>query len=228
MQLKCLVVDDEPLSVRVMQKYIEQHPRLVLAGICHDGLQAMEFLQRGGTDLMFLDIDMPRLSGISLLKSLTHPPLVVISTAYPEYAVEGFELEVTDYLLKPFSFERFAKAVARALEKREMRAPVVSAPDHHFFKADKKLYRVELDDLLYLQAYGDYVKVFTRNRRLIVKERLSQIEAQLPPDQFLRIHRSCVIALDKIEYLEGNQVKIGEEKLTIGASFREELMKRLE
>lgn len=228
MKIHCIAVDDEPLSLRIVEKYVAELPQLELLATCADAFEAMEVLHTQPVDLVFLDINMPRLSGISLLKSLDRPPLVVFTTAYPEYAVEGFELEVVDYLLKPFSLERFIKAVNRAAEKlaAQTDAPPPAA-GHLLVKADKKLYKVDYRDILYLEAFGDYVKVHTKEKMLLTKERLATLEAALPGDAFLRIHRSYLIAVEAIEFLEGNLVKIGSEKLPVSAGMKDELLKRL-
>ena len=183
----------------------------------------MEVLQNERIDLLLLDINMPKLSGIGLLKALPNPPLVVFITAYPEYAVEGFELEAVDYLLKPFSFERFVKAVNRVTQKMAIKTGN-SSISTIVIKADKKLYQLDTTDILYLQAYGDYVKVFTKDKMLITKERLTNLEGQLPEDSFQRIHRSYIVALAAIEFVEGNQVKVGEELLPVAITYREQLL----
>ncbi|HMQ47592.1 MAG TPA: LytTR family DNA-binding domain-containing protein [Saprospiraceae bacterium] len=225
MKIRCIAVDDEPLSLRIIEKYAAELPQLEFVATCADAFAAMEVLRSQPVEVVFLDINMPKLSGISMLKSLDRPPLVVFTTAYPEYAVEGFELEAVDYLLKPFSLERFIKAVNRVIEK--LTAHPVTQPSHLLVKADKKLYRIDYRDILYLEACGDYVKVFTKDKMLLTKERLANLEAALPIDAFLRIHRSYLIAVDAIEFLEGNMVKMGEAKLPISASMKEVLLKRL-
>jgi len=194
---------------------------------CGNAFEALETLRQHPIDLLFLDINMPRLSGISLLKSLDKPPLVIFTTAYPEYAVEGFELEAVDYLLKPFSQERFIKAVNRAADKLTPTSPAPSRPESLLIKADKKLYKIDFQDITHLEAYGDYVKIFTKDKMLLTKERLNTLELQLPSEQFTRIHRSYVIALSAIEFIEGNMVKVGKEKLPISENLKEELLEKL-
>ncbi len=226
--IRCIAVDDEPLSLRIIEKYAADLSQLDLVTTCSNAFEAMEALRLHQIDLIFLDINMPKLSGISLLKSLDRPPLVVFTTAYPEFAVEGFELEAVDYLLKPFSLERFIKAVNRAADR------LAAAPTHEpqrpaflLVKADKKLYKVDFQDINYLEAYGDYVKVFTKDKMLLTKERLATIEQQLPQGLFFRIHRSYIIALSAIDFIEGNLVKIGKEKLPISEGLKEGLMEKL-
>jgi DNA-binding LytR/AlgR family response regulator len=222
-------VDDEPLSRRVIQKYLKDLPFLNLIASCSHAFEAMEVLQKEAIDLIFLDINMPRLSGINFAKTLSNPPLIIFTTAYPEYAVEGFELEAVDYLLKPFSQERFLKAVNKASKILENSQLEKTSNDPYFLliKADKKLYKLQFEEILYLQAYGDYVKVFTPEKTLLTKERLSKLESHLPKNRFQKIHRSYIISLDAIQFLEGNQVKVNEIFLPISSTFREELLTKL-
>ena len=228
--INCIIVDDEPLSRRVIQNYLKDLPFLHLVASCSHAFEAMEVLQKESVDLIFLDINMPRLSGINFAKTLSNPPLIIFTTAYPEYAVEGFELEAVDYLLKPFSQERFLKAVNKAskiLEINQISNPS-NDPGFLIIKADKKLYKLNLHDILYLQAYGDYVKIFTTKKALLTKERFSNIEESLPAARFQKIHRSYIISLDAISFLEGNQVKVKETFLPVSNTFRGELLAKLQ
>jgi len=226
--IRCIAVDDEPLSLKIIEKYVADLPQLDLLATCNNAFEAMETLRRLRVDLMFLDINMPKLSGISLLKSLDKQPLVIFTTAYPEFAVEGFELEAVDYLLKPFSQERFIKAVNRAADRLATPGtPAAEGPDFLMAKVDKKLFKIDFQDIIYLEAYGDYVKIFLKDKMLLTKERLSAVEQQLPPKLFFRIHRSYVIALSAIEFIEGNLVKIGKERLPISENLKEGLLEKL-
>ena len=203
---------------------------MVLKKTFRDPLDALEYLQQQTIDLIFLDINMPKLSGLSLMKSLTNPPLVVFTTAYPEYAIEGFELEAVDYLLKPFSLERFIKAVQKVEEKLAFIQSLnrdEKSSEFLFIKSDKKLYKIDYQDITALKAYGDYVKIITPKKTFLTKEKLSQLENELPKSEFFRIHRSHIIALNKIEFIEGNLVKIGMEKLPIANTYKEVLMEKL-
>jgi DNA-binding LytR/AlgR family response regulator len=226
---KCLIIEDEPLAQNVLKKYIEEHPSLELTAICSDALEAQSQLARQPVSILFLDINLPRLSGISFLKSLAHPPLVIFTTAYAEYAVEGFELDAIDYLVKPFSFERFLKAVNKALEKLERSVAGNAAPVSNsiFIKADKKVYKINLDDIQYLEALDDYVKVVTTQNNYLVNDTLKSLLEELPATHFVRVHKSFVIATGKIVFFEGNYVKIGSREIPIGASYREEIFNRL-
>lgn len=228
MKLRCLVVDDEPLARRVLEKYIADVPMLELIASCADAFEALEVLQsRQDIRLLFLDINMPRLSGISLLRTLPRPPMVIFTTAYPDFAVEGFELEAVDYLLKPFAFERFVKAVNKALKMTEANGPTPPANDFLLLRADKKLYRVPFAEILYLQAYGDYVKVHTSRQVYLTKERLQNLIQGLPEDLFLQVHRSYVVALNAISFVEGNQIDVGGTRIPVAITYREQLMARL-
>lgn len=228
MQISCYIIDDEPPAIRVLEHYIRQSPQLELIGSSTDAILGMQAVQEQGPQLLFLDINMPKLSGISLLKALSHPPAVVFTTAYPEYALEGFELEAVDYLLKPISFERFLKAVNKAQRQIAVQETPDETPSFLLFQAGRKLYRLPLEDIVYLQAYGDYVKIRTGKQLYLPKTTLAQIEEQLPARMFFRLHRSYIISLPRVEYLEGNFVVIGKEKIPVGRSYREGLLKRLQ
>lgn len=225
MHINCLVVEDEPLSQEVIADFVNACPELNLAGICNDALEAGEFLKIKPVDLLFLDINMPRLTGIGFVKSLKEPPLFVFVTAYPEYALEGFEVDAVDYLVKPVSFERFRKTVNRVLER--VSKTTESKNGHILVRANKKDYRIEFENILYLEAHGDYVKFVTSERSLMVHGTMKQFFEQLPENLFERIHKSYVIQLSKVEYLEGNTVKIGENKLPVSLNFREQLLNKL-
>ena len=225
---QCLVIEDEPLAQDILKKYIQDHPSLELVAICADALQAQQVLARQPVSVIFLDINLPRLSGIGFLKTLAHPPLVVFTTAYPEFAAEGFELDAIDYLVKPFSFERFLKAVNKVLEKLERKTTETSkAPASIFIKADKKVYKINLDDILYLEALDDYVKLVTVQQSYLVNDTLKSLQEELPATHFMRVHKSYIISKNNIVFFEGNYVRIGEKDIPIGASYRDEFNNRL-
>ncbi len=228
MPITCFIIDDEPPAVKVLERYTGQYPQLKLLGSATDAIEGLQRVQESKPQLLFLDINMPKLSGISLLRSLPHPPEVIFTTAYPEYALEGFELEAVDYLLKPFSFERFLKAVNKC--RRLLNADVgrEEQPAHLLLSAGRKLFRIALEDILYLEAYGDYVKVYTSQGMYLPKTTLNALEEQLPEGRFVRVHRSFLIALNQIRYIEGNQLVIAKEKLPIGRSYKEKLLRLLE
>ncbi len=224
---KCLVIEDEPLAQQVLKKYITDHPMLQLTGICNDALEAQQLLASEKIAILFLDINLPKLSGIHFLRSLPYPPAVIFTTAYPEFAVEGFDLNAIDYLMKPFSFERFLKAVHKAIDKLKQSAPVPEASKFIFLKADKKVFRVNTAEILYCEAVDDYVKVITPEEQYMVHNTLKKILEELPAGLFLRVHKSYIIARDHIRFFEGNYVKVGDKDVPIGASYRDEIYARL-
>lgn len=225
MKMSCYIIDDEPLAINVLEKYIAKSPALELLGSTTEPLEALAFLQEHKVDLLFLDINMPELSGIGLARVLKNPPLLIFTTAYPEYAVEGFELEALDYLVKPIDFERFAKAIQKATHRLQISPS--EQPAHLVVKADRRLYNINLDDIQYLEAYGDYVKIHLSDQIIVPKETLQKIEDRLPADRFLRVHRSYLVALEKIQFLEGNLIAIGEAKIPVGQSYRNALLSKL-
>ncbi|MDX9880750.1 MAG: LytTR family DNA-binding domain-containing protein [Prolixibacteraceae bacterium] len=226
-KINCIIADDEPLSQDILKDYVENCPELGLKGVFPNALQAREAILNDEIQLVFLDINMPGLSGINLVKSLSAPPLVIFVTAYPEHAVEGFDLDAVDYLLKPVSYERFLKAVNRAIEKLHSEKSVETSDNHIMVKADKKMFRINLSDIFYIEAQGDYIKIHTAARNLMAYGSLSAFEEKLPSGHFLRIHKSYIVALPKIEYIEGNQIKIKETLLPVSRKYHDELLVRL-
>lgn len=227
-----MIIEDEPLAQNILKKYIEDCLSLELAAIAGDSLHAQAILSQQNIQLLFLDINLPKLSGISFIQTLVHPPLVIFTTAYPEFAVQGFELDAVDYLLKPFSFERFLKAVNKAIEK--INRPEVlfqisesSSPTTIFLKADKKIHKVDLKTILYIEAVGDYMKVVTDNGQLLVNETMKKMQGELPVNSFIRVHKSFIIARDRISYFEGNLVQIGNKSIPIGATYKDEVFASL-
>ncbi|MBK9335503.1 MAG: response regulator transcription factor [Lewinellaceae bacterium] len=232
--LNVLIVDDEPLALDVLETYIEQMPDLKLAQRCSNALEANEALKNHDIDLMFLDIQMPQLTGIDFVKTLTKPPMIVFTTAYANYAIQGFDLNALDYLLKPISLERFMKAVNKALDhadlqERENHAPSsLESSEFFFVKADKKLVKVNFDDMLYIEGLKDYVIIRLKNSRVITLQTMKSLEEKLPHGRFKRIHRSYIVAMDKILAIEGNMVEVMEKDkpklLPIGKNYRDELL----
>ncbi|WP_162052090.1 LytR/AlgR family response regulator transcription factor [Pontibacter pamirensis] len=244
MKLRCMIVDDEPLALDVLETFIERLDSLELVCRCHNAVEAYDCLQNEHIDLMFLDIQMPKLTGIDFLKSLAHPPKVIFTTAYRDYAVEGFELNVVDYLLKPIAFERFLKAVSKvsAAEQPVPVAPAVppvsvpavaanSTSDYKeafiYLKADKKMVKVMLSDILYIESLKDYIRVKTEAKEIISYQKISFLEEKLPTDKFLRIHRSFIVALDKIQAFSASAVDIGKSEIPIGRFYKNEVLQIL-
>lgn len=231
MKINCLIVDDEPLALDILEKYIGDTPQLHLVGRCMDAFEAIQQLNTSPVDLMFLDINMPRLSGISMVRSIKDPPMIVFTTAYPEHAVEGFELDAVDYLVKPFSFERFVKAVNKVEDKRTFRnSQGNKGYDFTGFltiKSDKKIYKVEYGSILYAQAYGDYTKLYTDSGMIISSDNLKKLEEILPRHLFIRVHKSYLVSLLHVACIEGNMVKMNKYTVPIGANYRENLLARI-
>ena len=229
--VRCMVIEDEPLAQNVLKKYIEEVPSLDLAEVCDNALEAAEIIRTKNIQLLFLDINLPKLSGINFLKTLPQPPLVIFTTAYPEFAVEGFELDAIDYLVKPFSFERFLKAINKTLNqinrKPGSNKEDTIADDFIFLKADKKVYKINLEDIVYAEATGDYVKVITGDGQYVANITLKKLLEQLPAKSFIRVHKSFVISAGKIKFFEGNYIKVGQNEIPIGASYRDEIFARL-
>ncbi len=232
MKYRCIIVDDEKLARTLLEEYISKFPLLEIAALCKDPMEALETLQEEPIDLMFLDIQMPELTGIEFLKTLQKKPVVIFTTAYSEYALEGYQLDVIDYLLKPFSFERFSKAVNKAMEYIKLQESVKTGEKYREKEfipvhADHKIYKVLLDDIEYIEGLREYVSYFTKEKRIIALESLKRLEELLPSDRFIRTHRSYIVPIRKIRAVEGNQVEIGGKKLPIGRSYKEEVMRRI-
>jgi DNA-binding LytR/AlgR family response regulator len=229
-KLKCVVVEDEPLAQNVLQNYIASHPSLSLTAVCNNAFEAEAFLSTETVDILFLDINLPGLSGINFLKSLPSPPPVIFTTAYPGFALQGFDLDAVDYLLKPFSLERFLKAVNKAISFRGKNASLNAAsspPDFIFVKADKKTFRVVIDDIVHLEAMGDYVKVTTKEQSYLINDTLRDLLEQLPQSAFIRVHKSFAIARNKINFLEGNYIRVAGKDIPVGATYKEQLAAEL-
>lgn len=230
MIIKALIVDDEPLAQNVIQQYAQKIPFLEIIGTCNDAICAQSFLNNNSIDLIFLDINMPKMSGISFLKTLKIDPLVIFTTAYSEYALESYELNAVDYLKKPFSFERFFQAINKAeeilllKEKVEKPLPQKQETNFLFIKTNKKSVKVKFEEILYVEGLGDYIKIHVKHNKYITNLSMKKIFNLLPEDQFHRIHKSYIISLDQIELVEGNMVSINGTKLPIGNSYRQEFL----
>lgn len=232
--LNVIIVDDEPLALDVLETYIAQMPELNLVQRCTNALEANEALKNQDVDLIFLDIQMPQLTGIDFVKALTRPPMIVFTTAYPNYAIQGFDLNAMDYLLKPISLERFMKAVNKAMDQAELQkrenntASSLEGMEFFFVKADKKLVKVNFDDIIYIEGLKDYVIIRLNQGRVITLQTMKSLEEKLPFGRFKRIHRSYIVAMDKITAIEGNMVEVIEKDkpklLPIGKNYRDELL----
>jgi len=218
MKIRCVIIDDEPSSQNVLKSFVSKIDYLELLHICNNAIEALDFLKTNTVDLLFLDINMPHLSGISFYKSLQNSPKVIFTTAYSEYALEGFELEATDYLLKPFSFERFVKAVSKVKDLQHDKI------ENIIIKSDKKLHQIKFDNIYFVEGLGDYIKVHLKDNFLITYKTLKQMNAALPKSIFVQVHKSFIINKKKVDYIEGNLVKINSNKIPLGQKFKKEFL----
>lgn len=240
MKINCLIVDDEPLAIDVLDSYVQRVDGLEVVGKCSNAVQAFDYVQKGGIDLLFLDIQMPKLNGLEFLSTLKNPPKVVFTTAYRDYAIEAFEVDAVDYLLKPISFSRFLKAVSKThqlMQPAPSMAPALAvhmeervhlqAMEFIYVKADKKTVKVYLKDILYIESLKDYVMIHTPTKRITTKQKISYLEQKLPEEHFIRIHRSFIISVDKIEAFSPSSIDIHGQELPIGRSYKSEVSKLL-
>lgn len=229
---KCLVVDDEPMARDILRRYVEKLPVLQLIGECSNAIDALLFLQTNPVDLIFLDIRMPELLGTEFVQSLCNPPKIIFTTAFKEYALDGFELDAVDYLLKPVRFERFLKAVNKAFpkENQEQDDELLSrekktGTDFIYLRVDRKLVKIILSEVLYIESARDYVRVFTKDKSYITRQTISSVEAMLSGNDFVRIHRSFIISVTQIKSFTNELVEIGNKELPIGKLYRNSFMK---
>lgn len=226
MTYKCLIVDDEPIARKILTEYLSELADIAIVGQLKNAIEAVDFLANNEVDILFLDINMPRLSGVQLLKNLKSPPLVIFTTAYSEYAVEAFELEAFDYLVKPIPFDRFLKSVNNAKKRLNERNEHTESNRFFSIKEGKRIYKVEFSAIYLMQAYGDYVRLYTKEKTYLTKDKFNNIKAGLP-ENFLQVHRSYVINLEYLEFLEGNYVQLQNQQIPVSNTFRERLMERL-
>ncbi|WP_026994327.1 LytR/AlgR family response regulator transcription factor [Flectobacillus major] len=236
MKITCLIVEDEPLARNLLIEYVKKVPYLELLRACSNPLDAIEFLRANPVDVLFLDVQMPEITGITLLKILQKKPLVILTTAYSEYALEGYELDVMDYLLKPITFERFLKAVEKASQRLGGGPPPATqpveriihekiqiadnSPAYIFVKDGTKLVKIRLNDILYVEGLKDYVSIHTPYQKIVTLQRLKSLEDQLPENQFVRIHNSYIVSLEAIDSIHKEKVQIGQAYLPISDTYR--------
>jgi two-component system, LytTR family, response regulator len=236
--MTCLIVEDEPLARHLITQYVEKIPSLDLVKACANPLEAIEILRGTHIDILFLDVQMPEITGITLLKVLQKKPYIILTTAYSEYALEGYELEVSDYLLKPITFERFLKAVERATQRLtagqnndsepQINEPLIAEKTHNsdlihpfiFVKDGTKLVKIKLADIMYIEGLKDYITIYTPNKKIVSLQRIKVLEAQLPENQFIRIHNSYIVALAWIDSIHKERVEIGKTLLPISDTYR--------
>lgn len=227
-KIHCIIVDDEPLARELVALYISRLSNWMVVAQCRSVAEAYEALYQNSVDVIFLDINMPDKTGIDFLSNLKNPPHVVFTTAYAEYAAKAFDLKAVDYLVKPITEDRFREAVSK-VEGLQHTSPAstIQETDHVFLKQDNRLVKVLFDDILYVEALKDFSKVFLKEKAMLISAHLKMMEDLLPANRFLRVHRSYMVALDKISALQGNVVEIGKHQIPVGTTYKEELMKRL-
>lgn len=237
MKIKCLVIDDERLAREYIKNYISKIPQLELIGEFNSALKAIDKIKTGEVDLMFLDIQMPDITGVDFLKSLSHPPEVIFTTAYQEYALEGFNLSAVDYLLKPFAFDRFFQAVNKVIDKLEnkqgvevdhtqnLKSQTTFEETYLTIRADRKFYKINFDDIKYIEGQKAYVTFYTTKKKITALASLKELEESLPQKQFIRIHKSYIVAVHDILSLEGNIIEVSDTKLPVGKIYKEQVLK---
>lgn len=229
--VRCLIIDDEPMARDVIRRYIEKVPTLLLIAEYGNAIDAMLFLQNDTVDLMFLDIQMPHLNGTDFLKSLRHPPKVIFTTAYKEYAHEGFELDAVDYLLKPVRFDRFLRSINKAFPHHtNPNLPPVNTKNKNgsgfiYLKSDRKMVKVNLDDIAYIESARDYIKVFTNGQYIMTRQTISSLEAMLSENEFIRVHRSFIVSINKIKSFTHETVHVANSELPIGKFYLNNFLK---
>ena len=233
MKIKTLIVDDEPLAQQVLENYISQIPDMELIAKCDNAIDANNILQNNEIDLICLDIKMPQISGIEFLSSLINPPLVILTTAFSNYAPESYNFNVVDYLLKPISLDRFLKAINKVSEKLNQKHKITKIEDDYFYvKADKKLIKVNYDDIIYIEGLKDYVIIRNEESRIITLQTMKSLADKLPSNRFLRVHRSYLVNIDKINSIMGNMIEVYEKGkiklIPIGKNYKDELMNAVE
>ncbi|MGQ8338960.1 LytR/AlgR family response regulator transcription factor [Sunxiuqinia sp. A32] len=235
MKTKCIIVDDEPLARDLIRGHVEKLENFEIIAECSDAMKALNVLREKSVDLIFMDIQMPQITGIEFLKTLKNPPKVIVTTAYREYALEGFELDVVDYLLKPITFERFLKSINKFYQLNQDDIQVVNnqgtdnLADEVFIyvKENKKVVKIHLSEILYIEGLSEYVQIHTEKRRIITKTSMIHMEEKLPTDHFLRIHKSYIVSVPKIEAFTANTVEVPDKELPIGRSYKNAVLKAL-
>jgi len=226
-KLSCIIVDDEPVARKILHEFVEQVPFMDMQGKFENAMKAEVFLKNNAVDMIFLDIEMPKVSGLQFLQKMNIESMVILTTAFPQYALEGYELDIIDYLLKPFALSRFLKAVQKAKDFHEMKTRTGSTlqSSYIFIKSDKRIEKIELCDLLYAESVGNYVSVYTDDKKIIAYLTMKSLESQLPADEFIKIHQSYLVNCGKIDAIEGNEIKIGNKSLPISRNYRDLVMK---
>jgi len=220
--IKCIIVEDERLAQKVLQAHIEKITELELTSVCNNAPEAQNVLQNHIIDLIFLDIELPGMNGLHFLKTLPDPPLVILTTAYVDYAIESYELNVVDYLLKPISFERFSKAINKIIEGRQLTKS--AEKDHIYIKSNGKFFKVDYADIIYIEGMKDYLKICTTDAKLVTLQTMNEMEKLLPADQFIRVHKSYIVSLARIKSIYGNNIETTKLIIPIGVNYKEKVM----
>jgi DNA-binding LytR/AlgR family response regulator len=222
-KLSCIIVDDEPVARKILQEFTEQTPFLDLLGKFESAMKAEEFLKTNQPELIFLDIEMPKVSGLQMLKRINVESMVILTTAFPQYALDGYEFDIIDYLLKPFALHRFLKAVQKAKDFYEMKTQAGNAlpPSYIFIKSEKRIEKVELSDILYAEVLGNYMTIYTDRKTIVAYLTMKSLESQLSSADFIKIHQSFLVNRSKIESVEGNDLKVGTKSLPISRNYRD-------
>lgn len=230
-KITCVIVDDEPIAREILESFIDKTPNLELISSCKNAMEALQVAQTENIDLFFLDINMPEITGLSLAKIINNKSQIIFTTAYRDYAVDGFNLSVIDYLLKPIAFDRFLQAIQKVTEPTNSNMKVSTENDNKkdftFVRADRKMVKINFKDILYIESLGDYVKVFTNNGTVITRETISNFEATLPGDCFIRVHRSYIVSISKISSYTNEYIEIAQKAVPISRSYKESVLQKL-
>src|SRR5690554_628388 len=232
--IRCMAVDDEPLALELLTEYIEETPELELIKTSLDPSSVKHAVEELGVDLLFLDVQMPGMTGIEVVKQIQDSCDIILTTAFPQYALDGFELDVTDYLLKPIAFDRFTRAIQKIVERKKLEtlaegeAGTDAEPDHFFVKTDHKMQRIEFSDVLYVEGLKDYVSIYTYSGRVVTLQAMKRMEEFLPVKRFMRVHRSYIVAMDKIQQIEKNRIIIEGQEIPIGETYKEAFQKKFQ
>lgn len=229
--MKCIIVDDEPLAIEIVESYINRLDDFEIVAKCNNALKAFEIIQKQKVDVIFLDIQMPKLTGIEFLKSLQSPPQVIFTTAYRDYAIESYELDVADYLLKPISFDRFLKAIGKLYKgskvmtlPQESMESTTNEQAYIYLKVDKKMVKILLQDILYIESLKDYVRIKTTGKTVVTHQKISYLEEKLPEENFIRIHRSYIVSLSKVESYSPTTIEVPNHALPIGRNYKNQVL----
>ncbi|MGQ3678616.1 LytR/AlgR family response regulator transcription factor [Tenacibaculum discolor] len=230
-KITCVIVDDEPIAREILESFIDKTPNLELISSCKNAMEALQVAQTENIDLFFLDINMPEITGLSLAKIINNKSQIIFTTAYRDYAVDGFNLSVIDYLLKPIAFDRFLQAIQKVTEPTNSNMKVSTENDNKkdfmFVRADRKMVKINFKDILYIESLGDYVKVFTNNDTVITRETISNFQATLPSDCFIRVHRSYIVSISKISSYTNEYIEIAKKAVPISRSYKESVLQKL-